>query len=77
MQTVHQWSRGRSKCIALQNPPLLHNLQAEASSDGSGLTAGFQAMYAGIPAQTVFDIRAAKVGRAASPATPKLRHRWT
>ena len=55
MQTVHQWSRGRSKCIALQNPPLLHNLQAEASSDGSGLTAGFQAMYAGIPAQTVFD----------------------
>ena len=55
MQTVHQWSRGRRKCSALDNPPLLHNLQAEKSSDGSGLTAVFQAMCAGDPAQVLSD----------------------
>ena len=55
MQTVRQWSRGRRKCTALYNPPLLHNLQAAKSSDGSGLTAVFQAICAGVPARVLFD----------------------
>ena len=38
---------GGEGSFALYHPPLLHNLQAEMSADGSGLTAVFQAMCAG------------------------------
>ena len=46
---------GGEGSFALYHPPLLHNLQAEMSADGSELTAVFQAMCAGVPAQTLFD----------------------